>query len=93
MKSNRSPAPRPNTKTRHRRTEAELIAALQAKIEMLEHRKRMREVKQDPTLKLADKLVRQLKKAEGTFLESGRFDLSNAAKASAISISHALGTR
>jgi uncharacterized protein YqeY len=79
-----------STSRRHRRGEDELIAALKSKIEMLERRKQARTVRQDPTLKLADKLVRALKKAESKFQQSGRLDLANSAKAATISIHQAL---
>jgi hypothetical protein len=75
---------------RHRRGEDELIAALRAKIEMLERRKQMRAIRQDPTLKLAHKLTRSLKKAEAKFQSMGRLDLANSAKAAAISLNQAL---
>lgn len=75
---------------RHRRSEDELIAALQAKISMLERRKQVRAVKQDPALKLADKLIRSLKKAESQFATSGRQDLANSAKAAAITFHQVL---
>ena len=92
MKSNRqteSSSASPARK-RHRRTEEELIQALHAKISMLERRKQMRAVKQDPTLKLADKLVRSLKRAEAEFQSMGRLDLANSAKAAAISVAAAI---
>src|SRR4030095_2432137 len=57
-------------KKRIRRNEETLIAALQAKIAKLEERKARKAAKADPTLKLADKLVRMLKKAEGSFIEA-----------------------
>jgi thiamine monophosphate synthase len=80
----------PSSRRRKRRSEDEIISALQAKITMLERRKQMRAVKQDPVLKLADKLVRTLKKAEAEFASSQRLDLANSAKAAAIAISAAL---
>jgi hypothetical protein len=75
---------------RHRRGEDELIAALRAKIELLERRKQMRAIKQDPTLKLAHHLIRNLRKAEAKFQANGRLDLANSAKAAAISLNQAL---
>jgi hypothetical protein len=80
----------PPGRRRHRRGEDELIAALRAKIEMLERRKQMRAIRQDPTLKLAQTLVRSLKKAEAKFQSHGRLDLANSAKAAAISLNQAL---
>lgn len=71
---------------RIRRNEETLIAALQAKIAVLQERKARKALKGDPVLKLADKLVRALKKAEGQFMEAGRTDLANSAKAAAISM-------
>lgn len=75
---------------RHRRTEEELIQALQAKIATLEQKKVMRSMKQDPVLRSADKVVRALKKAETQFQQNGRLDLANSAKAAAIQISQCL---
>ena len=80
-----TPAP---AKKRIRRDEETLIAALKEKIATLEERKARKALKGDPTLKLVDKLVRTLKKAEGTFIEAGRTDLANSAKAAAISLRH-----
>ncbi len=86
MKSTRPQQPSASGKRRHRRTEEELIAALQHRIAELERRKQLRAVKKDPVLKLADKLVRALRKAESQFVSAGRVDLANSAKAGAISI-------
>lgn len=89
-KPNRHTEVTPAPRKRHRRNEEELINALQAKIAMLERRKQMRAVKQDPTLKLADKLCRSLKRAEAQFQSMGRLDLANSAKAAAISLGAAI---
>jgi uncharacterized protein YqeY len=78
-------------KKRHRRGEDELIAALQVKIEALERKKHMRALRQDPTLKLADRVLKQLRKAESKFQVAGRLDLANSTKAAAISIQQAIG--
>lgn len=86
MKSNRSA----ESRRRHRRTEDELISALHAKIAMLEQKKSVRSLRQDPILKLADKLVRSLKKAEASFQSNGRLDLANSAKAAVIQISQCI---
>lgn len=71
---------------RSRRTYDEMIAALKQKVATLEDRKRMKAMKADPTLKLAQKLARALKKAEKKFLEMGRGDLASAARAAHISL-------
>jgi len=73
-------------KKRTRRNEDTLIADLQAKIAKLQERKVRKSMKADPVLKLADKLVRQLKKAEAKFAQGGRIDLANSVKAAAISL-------
>jgi uncharacterized protein YqeY len=74
------------TRKRTRRNEDTLIADLQAKIAKLQDRKVRKAMKADPVLKLADKLARQLKKAERTFIETGRMDLANSVKAAGISL-------
>jgi len=83
----------PATRKRTRRNEDTLIADLQAKIAKLQERKTRKAMKSDPVLKLADKLVRQLKKAEATFFEAGRTDLANSAKAAAISLHASTASR
>ena len=82
-----------SSKTRIRRTEEQLIQALHDKISKLEERKAKRAVKADPALRLANKLVKSLKKAESEFLRANRLDLANSAKAAAISLSGTLGNR
>lgn len=82
--------PAKSTRRRHRRTEEELIQALQAKIALLEQKKIQRAMKQDPVLRVADKAIRALKKAETTFQQNGRLDLANAAKAASLQISQCL---
>jgi uncharacterized protein YqeY len=74
------------TRKRTRRNEDTLIADLQAKIAKLQERKERKAMRKDPALKLADKLLRQLKKAERTFADAGRIDLANSVKAAAISL-------
>jgi uncharacterized protein YqeY len=80
-------------KTRTRRTEDQRIEELQAKIARLEERKTQRSVKADPTLRLASKLVKTLRKAEAEFLRMNRVDLANSVKAAAISLSGTAGAR
>lgn len=82
--------PESGGRKRIRRNEDQLIAALQAKIDALERRKQMKALRQDPTLKLADRVAKALKKAEVKFQAAGRLDLANSAKAAAISIQQAL---
>lgn len=51
--------PTPRTK-RHRRTDEELIADLQAKIREIEMRKKARELKQSPAIKALDKAIKAI---------------------------------
>lgn len=89
MKPTRN-GPEGGGRKRIRRDEDQLIAALRAKIDALERRKQMKALRQDPTLKLADRVAKALKKAEVKFQAAGRLDLANSAKAAAISIQQAL---
>lgn len=70
---------------RNRRSYDEIIAALKQKVAHLEDRKRMKTIKVDPSMKLAQKLSRMLRSAEDDFLRAHRMDLANAAKAAYIS--------
>lgn len=75
----------PSTK-RIRRNEETLIAALQARIVLLQERSARKAAKADPVLRLAAKLVRQLRRAERQFMEAGRTDLANSVKVAGISL-------
>ena len=69
-----------------RRDEDAIIVELQDKIRRLEERKKLREMKHDPIVKEAAKLIRNLRRTEQFFERNGRLDLSNSAKAARLSI-------
>jgi uncharacterized protein YqeY len=71
---------------RVRRTYDEIIAALKQKVASLEERKRTKQLKSDPAMKLAQKISRMLRKAETTFQAAKRNDLASAARAGYISL-------
>jgi uncharacterized protein YqeY len=71
---------------RVRRTYDEIIAALKQKVVQLEERKRLKQIKHDPAMKLAQKISRMLRKAESTFTAAKRSDLASAARAGYISL-------
>lgn len=71
---------------RIRRSYDEIIVALKQKVASLEEKKRAKLMKEDPSLKLAKRIARMLRKAESEFLKARRTDLANAAKAAYISL-------
>jgi hypothetical protein len=71
---------------RVRRTYDEIIAALKQKVVSLEEKKRLKQMKADPSMKLAQKIARGLRKAEVTFQNAKRADLASAARAGYISL-------
>lgn len=71
---------------RVRRSYDEIIAALKKRVSELEEKKRMKSLRSDPSLKLAQKLVKMLRKAETTFQGSRRSDLAAACRAGYISL-------
>jgi uncharacterized protein YqeY len=71
---------------RVRRTYDEIIAALKQKVNELEERKRSKTLKADPALKLAQKLVKMLRKAETEFQSAKRGELASACRAGYISL-------
>ena len=71
---------------RIRRTYDEIITALKQRVSELEEKKRMKALKADPALKLAQKTAKMLRKAETTFQASRRTDLAAACRAGYISL-------
>lgn len=71
---------------RVRRTYDEIIHALKVRVQELEEKKRMKALKADPSLKLAQKLTKTLRKAESQFQAARRSDLAAAVRAGYISL-------
>jgi hypothetical protein len=81
-----SPTSSKSARTRHRRSEDELINDLQKKIEALKQRKETRQLKGDQNIKRAIAAHRALVRAERLCGEAGHVKLANALKAAHLAL-------